>query len=162
MKNHRLKTFFQLAAGVAAIYLATGCTHVSSLRADFLKMINRPSVALTAEADALPATNGVVQYHFSFATDSSQRVPGILMKLANSQGRRPVVIALHGTGGSKQNMLALCRKLATNDFIAVAIDGRYHGERTNPAKARLNMRTPSSVPGMAAANIHFITTRSGT
>src|SRR5476649_810782 len=42
---------------------------------------------------------------------------------------RPVVIALHGTGGSKANMLALCRKLADAGFIAVAIDGHYHGER---------------------------------
>jgi hypothetical protein len=40
-----------------------------------------------------------------------------------------VVIALHGTGGSKGNMAALCRKLADAGFIAVAIDGRYHGER---------------------------------
>ena len=40
-----------------------------------------------------------------------------------------MVIALHGTGGSKANMLALCRKLAERGFIAVAIDGRYHGER---------------------------------
>ncbi|MEI9865138.1 MAG: dienelactone hydrolase family protein [Limisphaerales bacterium] len=49
-------------------------------------------------------------------------------------GDVPVVIALHGTGGSKQNMLALCRKLATNGFIAVAIVGRYHGERTKSGK----------------------------
>ena len=40
-----------------------------------------------------------------------------------------MVIALHGTGGSKGNMAALCRKLADAGFIAVAIDGRYHGER---------------------------------
>jgi predicted esterase len=51
------------------------------------------------------------------------------MKVADPRGIRPVVIALHGTGGTKANMLALCRKLATNGFVAVAIDGRYHGER---------------------------------
>jgi dienelactone hydrolase len=56
-------------------------------------------------------------------------VPGILIKSADAVGRRPVVIALHGTGGSKQNMIALCRKLAERGFVAVAIDGRYHGER---------------------------------
>ena len=134
MRNHRLKQFLHLAAGVIAVCLATGCAHVSDSRADFLKTINRPRVVLAAAVDALPATNGIVQYHFSFATDANQRVPGILMKLADSHGRRPVVIALHGTGGSKQNTLALCRKLATNGFIAVAIDGRYHGERTKSGK----------------------------
>jgi dienelactone hydrolase len=51
------------------------------------------------------------------------------MESANFYGRRPVVIALHGTGGNKNNMLSLCRKLATNGFVAVAIDGPYHGER---------------------------------
>ena len=51
------------------------------------------------------------------------------MASTNFSGRRPVVIALHGTGGSTANMAALCRKLAEVGFIAVAIDGRYHGER---------------------------------
>ena len=52
------------------------------------------------------------------------------MKSTDAKGRRPVVIALHGTGGSKNSMLPLCEKLATRGFIAVAIDGRYHGERS--------------------------------
>jgi dienelactone hydrolase len=109
--------------------LTAGCAHTSSTRADFLKLINRPRVPLTAEIQELPATNGIAQFHFSFAADAEQRVPGILMESTNSHARRPVVIALHGTGGSKQNMLSLCRKLADAGFIAVAIDGRYHGER---------------------------------
>ena len=109
--------------------LAAGCAHVSNSRADFLKLIDRPRVALQPQAEQLLATNGIVQFHFSFAADSEQRVPGILMESTNFHGHRPVVIALHGTGGSKANMLALCRKLADAGFIAVAIDGRYHGER---------------------------------
>jgi dienelactone hydrolase len=109
--------------------LATGCAHTSSPRADFLKLIDRPRVALSPQVQDLPGTNGIVEFHFSFAADASNRVPGILMKAADSRGARPVVIALHGTGGTKANMLALCRKLATNGFVAVAIDGRYHGER---------------------------------
>ena len=86
----------------------------------------------------MPNTNGLAQFRFSFATESSERVPGVLMKATNSVGRRPVVITLHGTGGSKANMLSLCRKLATNGFIAVAIDGRYHGERVNAGKGTTN------------------------
>jgi dienelactone hydrolase len=108
---------------------AGGCTHISNPRADFLRVIERPHVALAPQVEEMAATNGLAQIHFSFASDANNRVPGILMESTNFSGRRPVVIALHGTGGSKGNMLALCRKLATNGFVAVAIDGRYHGER---------------------------------
>lgn len=116
-----------------AIALCVGSTafaQAADARADFLKLIRHPRVRLAPQVEGLPATNGILQFHFSFASDPEQRVPGILMKAGRSRGRRPAVIALHGTGGSKQNMLSLCRKLATNGFVAVAIDGRYHGERT--------------------------------
>lgn len=103
-------------------------------RSDFLKIINRPRVALSAQVDVRPATNGIVSCRFSFASDSEQRVPGLLMKPDTSQDRRPVVIALHGTGGSKRDMLSLCRRLAVQGFVAVAIDGRYHGERTKSGR----------------------------
>jgi dienelactone hydrolase len=120
---------------VAALcWSAATFTHAADARSDFLKIIKRPRVALSPSVEELPATNGLVQFHFTFAADKEQRVPGMLVKAADSRGRRPVVIALHGTGGSKSNMLSLCRKLATNGFVAVAIDGRYHGERTKAGK----------------------------
>jgi len=103
-------------------------------RADFLALIKHDRVALAPRVATWPVTNGVAQFHFSFATDKTQRVTGVLMKDENKRGRRPVVIALHGTGGSKANIFALCRKLATNGFVAVAIDGRYHGERRSSFK----------------------------
>ena len=109
--------------------LATGYVHASNARVDFLKVIDRPHVPLAAQVQELPATNGILQFYFSFAADASNRVPGILMESTNFPGRRPVVIALHGTGGSKASMFSLCHKLAEAGFIAVAIDGRYHGER---------------------------------
>jgi len=107
----------------------TGCAHVQNPRADFLKIVDRPRVAIAPKVDPMANTNGLAQFYFSFSSDASNRVPGILMESTNSPGRRPVVIALHGTGGSKGGMLTLCRKLADAGFIAVAIDGRYHGER---------------------------------
>jgi dienelactone hydrolase len=110
-------------------WLTAGCAHTANPRADFLNLIHRPRVALSPQVQDMSGTNGVVESHFSFAADASNRVPGILIKATDSHGTRPVVIALHGTGGTKANMLALCRKLATNGFVAVAIDGRYHGER---------------------------------
>jgi dienelactone hydrolase len=128
-----VKRFVSLLA--AAIWLcAATFTSAADARADFLKLVERPRVRLSPEVEEWPATNGIAQFHISFASDKQQRVPGVLMKAADSRGRRPAVIALHGTGGSKQNMLSLCRKLATNGFVAVAIDGRYHGERTKAGR----------------------------
>jgi dienelactone hydrolase len=120
---------FRLLAVAVACCLAAGCVHTSNTRADFLKLVDRPRVALAPQIHKISGTNGLVEFHFSFAADAGNRVPGILMESANSPGRLPVVIALHGTGGSKNNMLALCRKLAGAGFIAVAIDAPYHGER---------------------------------
>jgi dienelactone hydrolase len=76
---------------------------------------------------------------FSFMSEAGQRVPGILVQpivTRNPSGssRRPVVIALHGTGGTKESQLPLLHALADKGFLAVAIDGRYHGERTKAGK----------------------------
>jgi dienelactone hydrolase len=120
---------WQIFTAMVFCVLAAGCAHVPNPRADFLKLIDRPRVALAPQVEKMPGTNGIAEFHFTFAADATDRVPGILMKPANSQGCLPVVIALHGTGGSKGNMAALCRKLAGRGFIAVAIDAPYHGER---------------------------------
>jgi dienelactone hydrolase len=103
-------------------------------RADFLKLIDRPHVPLAAEVQALPVTNGLAEFHFSFASDAEDRVPGLLLETEHLQGRHPVVIVLHGTGGNKEGVRSWLRELARRGFVAVAIDGRYHGERTKAGK----------------------------
>ncbi|HEX5220293.1 MAG TPA: alpha/beta fold hydrolase [Verrucomicrobiae bacterium] len=113
---------------------AAQCSTATTIRAEFLKRIQRPRVGLAPELKALPATNGVAYSHFTFASDADERVPGLLLKLEHSTNQRPVVIALHGTGGNKADQLPLLRKLATAGFIAIAIDGRYHGERTRAGR----------------------------
>ena len=113
--------------------LALCCLTVFSARGadsrqDFLKLIDRPRVALDPKVEEMLVFNNSPYDHFSFASEATQRVGGFIVK-PSAHGRRPVVIALHGTGGSKTNMLSLCQDLASRGFIAVAIDGRYHGER---------------------------------
>ncbi len=103
-------------------------------RGEFLNLIKHDRVPLEPTVATWPVTNGVARFHFSFASAKRQRVTGVLIKDADSRGRRPVVIALHGTGGSKTNLYSLCRKLATNGFVAIAIDARYHGERRSYGK----------------------------
>lgn len=99
-------------------------------RAAFLKVIDRRRVPLAPTVKELPEKGGQAQVHFTFAADAEERVPGLLVKQAKSLGRRPAVVALHGTGGNKEGQLPLLKELAELGFISVAIDGRYHGERS--------------------------------
>lgn len=104
-------------------------------RTAFLKLIDRPTVPLAPRETEATQKDGVIEIGFSFATETGQRVPGILVKTAAASGRRPVVIALHGTGGNKESQRPLLGDLARDGFVAIAIDGRYHGERTHGGKA---------------------------
>lgn len=106
-----------------------------STRAAFLKVIERPKASLAPELRELPAVDGFRKFHFWFNADATERVPGYLLlpDAARFKGRRPAVIVLHGTGGNKEGgeVVNLAVKLARAGFIAVAIDGRFHGERTH-------------------------------
>ncbi|HEY3761292.1 MAG TPA: dienelactone hydrolase family protein [Verrucomicrobiae bacterium] len=119
----------------AALCLIPARSHAADTRKDFLKLIDHPRVPLAPQTEASPATNDLVYERFSFASDSRDRVPGILIKLADLHGRRPVVIVMHGTGGRKEDEIPLLQRLAEMGFVAVAIDGRYHGERAHEGKA---------------------------
>jgi cephalosporin-C deacetylase-like acetyl esterase len=126
------------------LLLSSASPALADPRADFLKLIDRPRVPLAAEVKPLESRDPALEeYHFTFATDANQRVPGILIKqkpaqpapaTAQTLTRRPVVITLHGTGGTKEGERPLLVELAKRGFIAVAIDGRYHGERTKAGR----------------------------
>lgn len=99
-------------------------------RTEFLQLLDRPRVPLAAQAGEPVAADGLIQIAFSYAAEAGERVPGILVKTASSTGRRPVVVAMHGTGGNKETQLAFLQRLARSGFVAVAIDGRHHGARS--------------------------------
>jgi len=103
-------------------------------RAAYLHVIDRPRVAPQPELAELPSIEGLKKYHLWFSSDATERVPGYLLlpDAAKFKGRRPVVIVLHGTGGTKDTgqIAELVLKAARAGFIGVAIDGRFHGERT--------------------------------
>jgi predicted esterase len=122
--------FVALGASVASAQSAPPASPAET-RAAFLALINKPRVDPAPAVKPMPAgAPGLVQEHFSLSVDASQRVVGLLVKSEKSGGRRPVVIQLHGTGGRKEQLLPRLTMLANRGFVAVAIDGRYHGERT--------------------------------
>lgn len=126
------KILFLLTGLVLALSAATRAA--ADTRADFLKLIDRPHVALAPEVNDLPPHDGFTQIAFRYSADADNRVPGILLKDAKASGRRPVVIVLHGTGGTKEGELSYMTDLVKAGFIAVAIDGRYHGARSKTGK----------------------------
>lgn len=103
-------------------------------RKAFLALIDRPRVELSPQVEPQGTDKGIARFHFTYASDAEQRVPGILLAkedVLKDGKRHPAVIVLHGTGGNKESESGVLRRLAETNFIAVAIDGRYHGERGN-------------------------------
>jgi dienelactone hydrolase len=117
-------------AALMLLTAAAASAGTSSNARAFLKLIDRGRVPLAPEATLAADLGELEQIHFSFATEANERVPGILIRQKNTTGRLPVVISLHGTGGNKDGQKTLLKELASKGFAAVAIDGRYHGERT--------------------------------
>jgi dienelactone hydrolase len=129
-----MKLIGLLAASLLALQVSPACLADSTdTRAAFVRLIERPKVSLQPALAELPAIGKLRKYHLWFRSDATELVPGYLLlpDAAHFKGRRPVVIALHGTGGNKDNdqITELVLKAARAGFIGVAIDGRYHGER---------------------------------
>ncbi|HEY8749968.1 MAG TPA: acetylxylan esterase, partial [Tepidisphaeraceae bacterium] len=128
------------------LFLIAICISISSARAQalkpqerrqqFLKLIDRPRVEPAPEIIEKTESDGVVQYHFTFSSEADQRVPVIALlkqSIIDDGKRHPCAIVLHGTGGKKEGELGILKKLAAKNFVAVSIDGRFHGERGAPA-----------------------------
>ena len=90
----------------------------SEVKASFLKLLDRPRVPLDVKT-ARPrptARAGLVNERLSFASEKKadgtiERVPVLVVRPGvERQGRRPAVIVLHGTGGSKDGMRSLARR----------------------------------------------------
>jgi dienelactone hydrolase len=102
--------------------------------------LDRPRIALDPETQKTETiAGGFVAEHVTIASvrkadGSLERVPLLLVRPAKPSGRRPAVIALHGTGGNKDQLRGLLVEFARRGLIGVAIDARYHGERSGGAR----------------------------
>jgi dienelactone hydrolase len=111
------------------------------VRAAFLRQLDRPRVPADPRAvKTETAADGTVTERLTIATEKKrgggiERVPMVIVRPARP-GRRPAVIVLHGTGGSKdgQRERETLSRLASKGIVAVAIDARYHGERAGGVK----------------------------
>jgi hypothetical protein len=74
----------------------------------FLQIIDRPRAGLMPSQNKQREVNGIEHWHFTYAADEAQRVAGLLTKATNVSGKRPVVVALHGTGARRKSTSTCC------------------------------------------------------
>ncbi|MES2696407.1 MAG: alpha/beta fold hydrolase [Verrucomicrobiota bacterium] len=134
-------------SAAAAPTSVTAAASPADTRAAFLKLLDRPRVALAPVVGQPVEKDGLVEIPFLYASDADNRVPGILIKSATPPAtkRRPVVVAVHGTGGNKESQRKLLSDLARAGFVGVAIDGRYHGARVKGPNAPKNAQYMAAI-----------------
>ena len=103
----------------------------------FLKLLDRPKVPLDAKSLNSKIVGERSEETLTFASekkgDAVERVPVLIVRPIPEAGivaKRPVMILLHGTGGNKAGMRPYLEEFAKAGFVAVAIDARYHGDRS--------------------------------
>jgi dienelactone hydrolase len=104
-------------------------TVAQSLRTDFLEVIDRPRVPPAPSPAKLSVERGYRQELLSFASESDERVPLLILRKGERHDRQPVTIVLHGTGGSKEATRGRLEAFADRGFLAVSMDARHHGDR---------------------------------
>lgn len=129
-------------------------------KAAFLKLLDRPKVPADEKVEGEPVEkNGLSYCRWSFASEKKadgtvERVPALTVSPAGRKGQLPVMIVLHGTGGSKEGVVTWLEEFARQGVVAIAIDARYHGARSGGKKGSAGYvdaitkawRTPAGKP----------------
>jgi dienelactone hydrolase len=108
-------------------------------KAALLKLLDRPKVKPDIEEELAKSADELVYRKWSFASEKKpdgtvERVPVLQVAPADAKKKLPVMIVLHGTGGSKEGVQAWLEEFARQGVIGIAIDARYHGGRANAGK----------------------------
>ena len=136
--------------GIAAFLFVNFLTEVSGqnmtyrpanqVAGDFKKLLERPRTNPRPDIQVFKTDSVTIERGYFFS-EKTEKVPLLLYKPTETTARKlPVIICLHGTGGSKdnqdiKNILFHFSKLG---FMAVAIDARFHGERAQSSVKNMN------------------------
>jgi dienelactone hydrolase len=124
----------------SAVEPVNGYPPAAEVKAAFLKLLDRPRVPLEPETRKTEKdADGRIIEHVNIASvrkadGSVERVPLLVVRPEKPAGRLPSVIVLHGTGGNKESLREFLVELTKRGIIGVALDARYHGERSGGAK----------------------------
>jgi hypothetical protein len=112
------------------VLLAQQYPPVDKVRADFKALLNRAKVPF-APSFQTTITDAVIIEKGTIYSEKNEKIPMLIYKPVTGKKSYPVVIFLHGTGGSKDSreITDVLYKLTKMGIMGVAIDARYHGER---------------------------------
>jgi dienelactone hydrolase len=113
---------------------------VDKVRNDFKALLQRPLVDLSPSIQTYTTDTAIIEKGF-FYSEATEKVPLLIYKpVLKGVKKLPVVICLHGTGGSKdaEAIKSLLYRFSKLGFMGVAIDARYHGERVNTVPGHNN------------------------
>ncbi|MCE9560539.1 MAG: alpha/beta fold hydrolase [Planctomycetes bacterium] len=105
-----------------------------------LKILDRPKVPADVREEAKAVEKGGLKYtRWTFASEKKadgtiERVPVLMVAPTEQKGKLPAMIVLHGTGGNKDNVISWLEDFAKQGVVGIAIDARYHGDRSGGAK----------------------------
>jgi len=111
----------------------------AEVRAAFRKFLDRPKVPPDPKPiEARLDRDGLLTEDLTIASEKKpdgtlERVPVLIVRPGKG-GKRPAVIVLHGTGGTKESQMGFMTELAKRGIAGVAIDARYHGDRAGGTK----------------------------
>ncbi|MEO6721212.1 MAG: alpha/beta hydrolase [Ferruginibacter sp.] len=98
--------------------------------ADFTRLLDRPRVAFDGSFQSTKTDSVIIETGFIYS-EKDEQVPMLIYKPVTGAKSFPVVIFLHGTGGSKDNegIINILYQLTRRGIMGVAVDARYHGAR---------------------------------
>lgn len=122
-----------LAPGCRAAGCGSSDADRASLRRDFRALVYSGRTVSRIEPATILTSNreGRRVERVRFETEPGERVIAAIARPENAEGRLPAVIVQHYLGGTKDDLIiqGLMWQLAGRGFLAIAIDGRYRGER---------------------------------
>ncbi len=104
---------------------------IEKVASDFKSLLQRPLVDFKPSFQSLTTDSVLIEKGFIYS-EATEKVPVLIYKPLHSASKSfPVVICLHGTGGSKEDesIKDLLYQFTKMGIMGVAIDARYHGER---------------------------------
>jgi dienelactone hydrolase len=110
---------------------ATKYPPVEKVASDFKALLQRPIVDFKPSFQTIKTDSVIIEKGFIYS-EPTEKVPILIYKPVNVTSKSfPVVICLHGTGGSKDDgdIKRLLYQLSKVGIMGVAIDARFHGER---------------------------------